>query len=231
MARHDPATRLRELVRCATEVFIEQGYKGAQMEDVAKALRVAKGTLYIYVESKEALFDLVARCADREESFAEIPRLPIRTPKRGATIAYVRQRLAENQAFPLLSKALERARGATPTGEFQQIVRELYDAVERNRYGLKLLDRTAKDRPELAALWFEGARGGLLAALSEYLKREMARGTMKKIPDVAVAARFIIETVVFWGAHRYWDPHPQTVDEVTARETAIQLIVNALVKE
>ena len=42
------------------------------MEDVAKALRVAKGTLYVYVESKEALFDLVARCADREEVFAEI---------------------------------------------------------------------------------------------------------------------------------------------------------------
>jgi hypothetical protein len=88
--------------------------------------------------------DLVARCADREEVFAEIPRLPIRTPRRGATIAYVRQRLAENQSLPLLTKALARGRGATPTGEFQKIVRELYDAVERNRYGLKLLDRREK---------------------------------------------------------------------------------------
>ena len=231
MTRHDPSTRLRELVRCATEVFIEQGYKGAQMEDVAKALRVAKGTLYIYVESKEALFDLVARCADREEVFAEIPKLPIKTPKRGATIGYVRQRLAESQALPLLTKALSRARGPAPTEEFQNIVGELYDVVERNRYGLKLLDRTARDQPELAALWFEGARGGLLAALTEYLKREMARGTMKKVPDVAVAARFIIETVVFWGVHRYWDPHPQTVDDIAARETAVRLIANAFVKE
>ena len=218
-------------MRCAGEVFIEHGYKAAQMEDVAKALGVAKGTVYVYVESKEALFDLVARCAGREEVFAEVPPLPIRTPKRGATIAYVRQRLVESQAFPLLTKALARARGATPTGEFQKIVRELYEAVERNRYGLKLLDRTARDQPELGALWFEGARDGLLAALTEYLKREMARGTMKKVPDVAVAARFIIETVVFWGVHRYWDPHPQTVDGVAARETAVQLIVNALVKE
>jgi AcrR family transcriptional regulator len=231
MARHDPSTRLRALVRCATEVFIERGYKGAQMEDVAKALGVAKGTLYVYVESKEALFDLVARCADREEVFAEIPQLPIKTPKRGATIANVRQRLAESQALPLLTKALARAQGAIPSGEFQKIVCELYDAVERNRYGLKLLDRTARDQPELAALWFEGARDGLLAALTEYLKRAMARGTMKRVPDVAVAARFIIETVVFWGVHRFWDPHPQTVDDVAARETAVQLIVSALVKE
>ena len=60
VTRHDPSTRLRELVRCATAVFIEQGYKGAQMEDVARALGVAKGTPYVYVESKEALFDLDA---------------------------------------------------------------------------------------------------------------------------------------------------------------------------
>ena len=230
MARHDPSTRLRELVRCATAVFIEQGYKGAQMEDVAHALRVAKGTLYVYVESKDALFDLVVRCADREEMFAEVPRLPVPTPKRGATIAYVRQRLAENQTLPTLAAALARTRGAAPRGEFQKIVRELYDAVERNRYGLKLLDRTAQDQPELAALWFEGARGGLLAALTEYLKREIRRGVMKEVADVSVAARFIIETVVFWGVHRYWDPHPQVVDDIAARETAVRLIVNALVR-
>src|SRR5258705_9980650 len=171
MTRHDPSSRLRELVRCATAVFIEQGYRGAQMDDVAKAMRVAKGTLYVYVESKDALFDLVVRCADREEMFAEVPRLPVPTPKQGATIAYVRQRLAENQTLPTLAAALARTRGAAPRGEFQKIVRELYDAVERNRDGLKLLDRTAQDQPELAALWFEGARGGLLAALTEHLQR------------------------------------------------------------
>jgi hypothetical protein len=108
---------------------------------------------------------------------------------------------------------------------------ELYGAVERNRYGLKLLDRTATDQPELAALWFEGARDGLLAALTEYLKREIRRGAMREVGDVSVAARMIIETVVFWGVHRYWDPHPQIVDDTAPRETAIRLIVNAFVRE
>ena len=231
MARHDRSTRVRELVRCATAVFIEKGYKDAQMDDVAEALGVAKGTLYVYVESKDALFDLVVRCADRQEMFVEVPRLPIPTPKRGATIAYVRQRLVENKTLPTLATALARTRGAAPRGEFQKIVRELYDAVERNRYGLKLLDRTARDQPDLAALWFEGARDGLLATLTEYLKREIRRGVMKEVADVSVAARFIIETVVFWGVHRYWDPHPQVVDDVASRETAIRLIVNALDRE
>src|SRR5258708_17462573 len=230
MERHGPSSRLRELVRCATSVFMEQGYKGAQMEDVANALRVAKGTLYVYVESKDALFDLVVRCEDREEMFAEVPRLPIPTPKRGATIAYVRQRLMENQTLPTLATALARSRGAAPRGEFQKIVRELDDAVERNRDGLKLLDRTAGDQPQLAALWVEGAKDGLLATLTEYLKREIRRRAMREVADESVGARFIIETVVFWGVHRYWDPHPQVADDIAARETAIRLIVNALAR-
>src|SRR5215469_5978549 len=117
--RHDPSNRLRELVRCATAIFIEQGYKAAQMEDVAKAMGVAKGTLYVYVESKDALFDLVARCADRDEEFEKVPRLPIRTPARRATIAYVRQRLAEQQVLPTLSATLARS-GDAPRDEFEK---------------------------------------------------------------------------------------------------------------
>lgn len=230
MARHDPSARLRELVRSATAVFIEQGYKSAQMEDVAKAMRVAKGTLYVYVKSKEALFDLVARCADRHEEFEKVPRLPIRTPGHRATIAYVRQRLAEQQILPTLEVALTR-RGPAPRGEFQKIVAELYAAMEGNRYGLKLIDRTAKDLPELATLWFAGARGGLVAALSEYLRQSISRGNMKEFSDITVAARFIIETAVFWAVHRHWDPHPQKVDDNAVRETVVRLIVNAIVKE
>ena len=66
MARRTPPERLTRLVECATRVFIEQGYRRTQMADIAEALGVAKGTLYLYVESKDALFDLVARCADGE---------------------------------------------------------------------------------------------------------------------------------------------------------------------
>jgi AcrR family transcriptional regulator len=231
VARHDPAARLSELVKTATEVFIEHGYKGTQMEDIASSLGVAKGTLYVYVESKDALFDLVLRCADTVHSLQDIPRLPIRTPKRGATLAYVRQRLGENQNLPALATALARTRPTPTRDEFEGIVRELYDTVERNRQGLKLLDRSARDQPELAALWFAGARGGLVAALTQYLEREIRRRAMRQVADVAIAARLIIETVVFWAVHRRWDPHPQLVDDTSARETVIRLLTDAFVKE
>lgn len=231
MPRHDPATRLLQLVTHATEVFIDRGYKDTQMEDIASALGVAKGTLYVYVESKEALFDLVIRCADCVPPFEPVPRLPIPTPKPGATIAYIRKRLAQNQNLTALTAALSRTRSVPLRAEFQEIVRELYDAVERNRQGLKLLDRSAKDLPELAGLWFEGARGGLAAALTQYLERETRKGTMRHVTDVTVAARLIVETVVFWAVHRRWDPDPQNFDDSAARETVIALLTDAFVKE
>ena len=73
MARSIPEDRLERLVDVATQVFIEQGYARTQMADVAAALGVAKGTLYGYVESKEALFDVVARYADASQPFAKWP--------------------------------------------------------------------------------------------------------------------------------------------------------------
>jgi AcrR family transcriptional regulator len=229
--RHDPKKRLLQLVKRATEVFIERGYKDTQMDDIATSLGVAKGTVYVYVESKEALFDLVARCADTIPSFDPLPRLPIPTPKRGATLKYIRDRLAENQNLPALAKALDRSRPGPVREELEEIVQGLYDTVERNRQGLKLLDASAKDLPELAALWFEGARGALVTALTEYLDREIHKGTMKCVADVSVAARLIVETVVFWAAHRQWDPHPQKFDGLAARETVIGMLTDALVKD
>lgn len=228
MARTTPPDRLPQLIACATRVFIEQGYRRTQMDDIATALGVAKGTLYLYVESKEALFDLVLRCADAAHPLTHLPALPFPTPKPGATLQYVSERLAANQTFPALVAALGRQRVTDVRAELTAIVRELYDTLARNRQGITLLDRSARDHPELAALWFEGARGGVMALLTQYLENRMRRKLLRPAPDVAVAARLLLETVVFWAVHRHWDPHPQAVDEAVARETVIQFIVNAL---
>jgi AcrR family transcriptional regulator len=231
MARAMPEDRIEQLVDCATAVFIEQGYTLTQMADVAAALGVAKGTLYLYVESKEALFDLVARYADAPRPFAKKPSLPVRTPKPGATLRYVRERIAQGQVPPTLATALGGKRVDDVRAEFEAIVRELYDTLAANRRGIKLLDRSARDYPELAALWFEGGRGGLIALLTQYLDARVRRRLFQPVPDVAIAARLIIETVIFWAVHRHSDPHPQSVDESAAKDTVVQFLTRAFTKE
>jgi AcrR family transcriptional regulator len=229
MARRIPDDRLEQLVEVATRVFIEQGYAKTQMADVATALGVAKGTIYLYVESKEALFDLVAHYADAARPFERKPPLPVRTPRAGATIKYVRERLTQSQVPPTLAKALAQNRVTDPRAEFEAIVSELYDTLAANRWGIKLLDRSSRDFPELAALWFEGARGGLIQLLTRYLDERVRRRMFWSVPDTAVAARLIIETVTFWAVHRHADPHPQAVEETVAKETVVQSLTRAFI--
>jgi AcrR family transcriptional regulator len=231
MARETPPDRIAQLVRAAAQVFIEQGYRRTQMADVATALGVAKGTLYLYVESKEALFDLVARHADVVPPFENPPTLPIPTPRPGQTLRYVRERLAKNQAPHALLEALKRRRVIDARKEVEAIAGELYDTLARNRVGIKLIDSSARDYPELAKLWFEGARRGVLDLLTQYLEDRFRRRLLRPAPEPAVAARVVLETLVFWAVHRHWDAAPQPVTEDVARETALHFIVSALVKE
>jgi AcrR family transcriptional regulator len=230
MARHIPDDRIRQLVDTAAEVFIEQGYRRTQMADVALALGLAKGTLYLYVESKEALFDLVVRHADDHGRVHELA-LPIRTPRAGVTLRYVREELARHQRLPRLTEALARRRVTDVARELADIVRELFQALARNRRRIKLIDRSARDYPELAALWFEGARGGFLALFEHYLRDRIGRGSIRPVPDVAAAARLILETTVFWAVHRHWDAHPQKMSDEIAEANVVHFVVSALTRE
>lgn len=47
----------RQILKGARAVFLAKGYDGASMEGIARAAGVSKGTLYVYFDSKEALFE------------------------------------------------------------------------------------------------------------------------------------------------------------------------------
>ena len=53
--------RPAEIVAAALEVFVERGYAATKLADVARRAGVTKGTLYLYFDSKEALFKAVVR--------------------------------------------------------------------------------------------------------------------------------------------------------------------------
>lgn len=51
--------RPAELMAAALELFVEKGFAGTRLDDVAARAGVSKGTLYLYFGSKEALFKAV----------------------------------------------------------------------------------------------------------------------------------------------------------------------------
>jgi AcrR family transcriptional regulator len=51
--------RPAELMAAALELFVEKGFAATRLDDVAARAGVSKGTLYLYFDSKEALFKAV----------------------------------------------------------------------------------------------------------------------------------------------------------------------------
>jgi len=59
--RRRKEARPQELTAAALALFTEKGFAATRLEDIAARAGVSKGTLYLYFDSKEALFEAVIR--------------------------------------------------------------------------------------------------------------------------------------------------------------------------
>jgi AcrR family transcriptional regulator len=221
------ATRWQEVARAATEVFLRKGYKRAQMADVTEALGLSAGAVYRYVESKEALFDLVVRLGAGMNLETSNLTAPIATPKPGATLAFLRKTLKQQGRIARLEQALADSKPDEAADEFEGIVRELYTKTAQFRVGIQLLDRSSLDWPELAALWAGRWRANLVDQLSRYLELRISQRRFPPVPGSKPWARHIVETVAFFALHRHYDPFPTAMTDEVAEETAVSALVCA----
>jgi AcrR family transcriptional regulator len=227
MPRRPALERLDDLIETATQLFIQKGYRRTQMADVTQAMGLSPGAIYRYVESKEALFDLVVRAAAPPGATPADLTLPLLTPPPGATLAFVRQVLQHEGRLPALDVALTRTRIDAPRAELACIIRELYTLMARYHRGIKVVERSALDWPDLAALWFGDVRQRLLDQFTRYLTLRTTHRLLRPVPDVTAAARLIIETTAFFALHRHYDPYPLAIDDRIAEETVVDALINA----
>lgn len=227
MARRIPENRFDELVRGATEVFIARGFRQTQMSDIADAVGVAKGTLYGYVESKDALLLLCLRHADEPGAIPVPDDLPLAAPGPGSMGLLVKARLAKGNASPRLDAALGLDRASDPKAELADVIGEFYDLISENRHRIKLLDR-CMDHPELGDLWQKAGREHSRQQFVRYLESRIRAGQVREVPDIRLAARFIIETCSTWAVHIHWDRAPEAYAASAMRANAIDFLVRGL---
>jgi AcrR family transcriptional regulator len=231
MVRKAASVRLKELIAAATRTFIAKGYRRTRMDDVTRAMDLSPGAIYRYVESKEALFDLIIRGSASAGPDWDKVRIPLPTPKPGATLSFIRRTLEREGRCEVLEAALGRRSPRDVRAELEGLVRELFAKTARFRTSIKLLDAAALDWPELARLWSEQWRSNQVGRLATYLDRRISQRLLRPVPDTKAWARLIIESVAFLAMHRHYDPHPTPMDERTAEETVVSAVVRALTKE
>ncbi|HEY0218478.1 MAG TPA: TetR/AcrR family transcriptional regulator [Afipia sp.] len=70
-ADEDSAKR-RQILAGARQVFLDLGFDGASMGEIAKAAGVSKGTLYVYFTDKHTLFEAMCECEMRGQGIEKL---------------------------------------------------------------------------------------------------------------------------------------------------------------
>lgn len=218
--------RLHEIAEAGARVFERVGYRRTRMADVARELGLSSGALYTYVSGKDALFLLVIEGPDAAVAAGVLPVPP---PPSGAILAAVHDRLGRDMRTPRLSAARRRPAVDDPAAELTEVVSELYDLQARNRTLLAVVERSARDIPGLAEQYFRRGRRSYVDHLAGYLRRRIDGGAFRPVPDVAVTARYVIETIAWFASHRHDDADSAMIDDATARATVVDMAVAALV--
>jgi AcrR family transcriptional regulator len=229
--KRDAHERLPELIAAAVRVFTREGYRSARMSDVAAEMGLSEAAIYRYVGSKEGLFVLAIRHALLLEDLPE-GDLPLSPAPLTATLRDARDFIAEVVPFGTLAEALSSAgfsAGLDATAELEQILRELFQLESRTREAADMLERSARELPEMADLLNVAIRGPVLAALTEYLNSGVQAGTLRRTPDAAATARLVLETLTWFARHRFSDPDGAAIADDLAEDTAVDALVHALI--
>ena len=221
--------RLRELVDAALTIFCRQGYERAQVADVAKAMGVAAGTIYLYVEGKEALFDLVIRhTAAEDPEWLDDIEIPVPTPAPGSTVEFLREVFDRKGQWPLLDAGLQSPSAVDIRLELEGIVREQYRLMTRHRAGLVLLMRSALEFPGLAEVFILGLRKRLLDGLGLYLASRIKAGQIRPQPDVGATTAVITQAITWANLQRPFDPGLSVFPDQAIENATVDLIVSGL---
>jgi len=231
MSRKKAQDRLGDIVETAANILIHKGYRRTQMADITAALGLSPGAIYRYVESKEALFDLVVRATALDDFASDKLSLPVASPASGATLAFVRQAIEGVAGSPALQRALDCDEPSDIAAEFTAIVRELFAPIARYHRGLRILERSALEWPELSELWWGGLRRAAIDSLTLYIAKRTEQGYLHRFPNAEAASRLLTEVCAYYAMHRHYDPNPTAMSDETAQTVALEALLRAFVKE
>lgn len=143
--------RPSELTAAALALFVEKGFAATRLEDVAQRAGVSKGTLYLYFDSKEALFKAV------------IQEGVVPVVAQGEAIAAQH----EGSSFTLLERLLDNWWTGIGLTDFAGIP--------------KLMVAESRNFPEVAGFYYENVILRARALIGAALERGMASGEFRRM--------------------------------------------------
>lgn len=196
----EESTKRRQILEGARLVFLRDGFDGASMNDIARVAGVSKGTLYVYFESKIALFEALIRHERRQQAECMCVICDDGGDLRSVLVAFGTS-LVENITRPT-SLAQVRTVAAV-VDKFPQLGRAFYEAgpqVALDRLAA-YLDQFAVSG-ELAIEDVGHAAAQLIELMTAGLFKRVMFGVVDTLPPEEIADKVGRNVDVFLAAYR-----------------------------
>jgi AcrR family transcriptional regulator len=192
------AERPGEILTAAFEEFILHGYAATRLEDVAARAGVTKGTIYVYFENKEQVFEALSR-------------------ERGRDLLQRIQSFLDDDREPTVQ---------TLRADLMMLFRALGDDRD-SRELLRLMISEAIRFPRLVDEHFQTFFVPVLDKLKEKVRRAIASGALRVAPALDYPELLLAPSlsIHIWTL-LFADRRPLDVERYI--ETAVDLIMNGL---
>jgi AcrR family transcriptional regulator len=190
--------RRRQILDAAKQVFADAGYHGASINAIIEKAQIARGTFYLYFESKAAVFDSILDQA-MADLRARLRRIDVEDPSAPPPQVQLREQVAATLGYVVGDRALAALllqSAHTPEAEATERLDQFYGEVRRlivraieqgTAIGL-----VRKCQPELVA----GALLGMIRGVIEVMMRSPQPPAVDDVVNevIAVGLRGVLAT-------------------------------------
>jgi AcrR family transcriptional regulator len=181
------------ILGAARKVFLERGFEGASVDEIADVARAGKPTIYARFPGKEALFAAVMarKVSEKTSSYesisptgatlgerlASIATAILRNVLEAETVGLARAAIAEARRFPDLAASIHRMAGERTSEAVAQLLGELPEAAQLPGFAADRRAGTARQFIELTVppMLMRALFGEDLAALRAEIEPHVAR--------------------------------------------------------
>jgi len=189
--------RRRQILAAAKSVFADAGYHGASIHAIIERAQIARGTFYLYFESKAAVFDSILDQA-LADLRARIHRIEVVDPAAPPVQVQLREQVVATLEYIVKDRALATlllSAGHTPDVEaaerLDQFFAEMRDLLRRALESGMEIGLLRKVHPDLVS----AAMLGLIRGVIEHLVRKDGEMTVDDVVNelLMVALRGVLK--------------------------------------
>ena len=221
------AHRLEEITEAGRSLLGTVGYRRTRMADVASAAGLSTGSVYTYVDSKEALLHTVLTSFFSPDAL-RMTEIPVTAPDLGVTLKEVRFGLEREAAAPVLEAALGAPVPVDVRPELTAILDEMYSMIVRLWPVLAVLEKCAEDIAEVQEFYFGRQRKGHLSRFALYVRQRANEGLLNASRDAELSAQLAVETLTWHAWHRLEGFDRPRFSGLENRTAVIEFAVNGL---